>query len=69
MATIRKRGGKYEVQIRRKGQASVSRSLLLKSDAFVSARLTGGRVSVSAPSEPIYCGLSVFRNAMMSVTS
>ncbi len=33
MATIRKRGDRWEVQIRKKGQAPISKSFLMKSDA------------------------------------
>lgn len=33
MATIRKRGGKFEVQVRRRGFASVTRSFITKADA------------------------------------
>ena len=33
MASIRKRGGKWHVQVRRKGRQSVTRSFLLKADA------------------------------------
>ena len=38
MATIRRRGKKWQVQIRRKGRASLARSFLLKSDALAWAR-------------------------------
>jgi integrase len=40
MATIRKRGNKYQVQIRRTGQTSTSRSFHLRSDALAWARQT-----------------------------
>jgi len=33
MATLRKRGGRWQVQVRRKGRPTVSRSFLTKSDA------------------------------------
>lgn len=38
MATIRKRGGRYQVQVRRKGQRPVSKSFLLRADALAWAR-------------------------------
>ncbi len=38
MATIRKRGGRYQVQVRRKGFSPVTRSFLLKSNANEWAR-------------------------------
>ena len=38
MANIRRRGGKWQVQIRRKGCASLARSFVLKSDALAWAR-------------------------------
>jgi integrase len=38
MATIRKRGDKWEVQVRRRGSRPVSRSFILKSDADTWAR-------------------------------
>ena len=38
MATLRKRGGKWQVQVRRRGFANVSRSFHLRSDALAWAR-------------------------------
>jgi predicted Zn-dependent protease len=38
MATLRKRGERWQVQVRRQGRADVSRSFLLKSDALAWAR-------------------------------
>ena len=38
MATIRKRGGRYQVQVRRKGQRPVSKSFLLRADALAWGR-------------------------------
>lgn len=38
MATIRRRGNKYQVQVRRKGQSPVSRSFLVRKDAETWAR-------------------------------
>ena len=38
LASIRKRGGKWHVQVRRKGRQSVTRSFLLKGDADTWAR-------------------------------
>jgi hypothetical protein len=40
MATIRKRGERWHVQVRRKGSPSITRSFLNKSDAQVWARQT-----------------------------
>ncbi len=40
MATIRKRGGRYQVQVRRKGQRPVSKSFVLRADALTWARST-----------------------------
>jgi hypothetical protein len=40
MATIRKRGDRWHVQVRRKGSPSVTRSFLKKSDAQTWARHT-----------------------------
>ena len=40
MATIRKRGGKWQVQVRRQGMHPASRSFALKSDAARWARQT-----------------------------
>ena len=39
MASIRKRGGRWHVQVRRKGRPSLTRSFLLKSDAEAWGRL------------------------------
>jgi hypothetical protein len=38
VANIRRRGKKWQVQIRRKGRTSLARSFLLKSDALAWAR-------------------------------
>jgi hypothetical protein len=38
MPTIRKRGAKWQVQIRRKGQCPVSQSFIAKKDAEMWAR-------------------------------
>lgn len=38
MATLRKRGGRWQVQVRRKGRPSVTRSFLMKSDALAWTR-------------------------------
>ena len=43
MATIRKRGQRYQVQVRRRGQKPVSKSFLSKADALVWARRTEAR--------------------------
>lgn len=40
MATIRKRGNKWQVQVRRKGCAAISRTFILRSDAQAWARET-----------------------------
>ncbi|MGB8633557.1 MAG: site-specific integrase, partial [Xanthobacteraceae bacterium] len=39
MASIRKRGNKYHVQVRRVGQASITKSFLERKDAQAWARL------------------------------
>lgn len=44
MATIRKRGSKWQVQIRREGHPPISKSFLQKSDAQLWARQTEARV-------------------------
>lgn len=43
MATIRKRGSKYQVQVRRQGSPNISRSFILLSDAKAWARLEEAR--------------------------
>lgn len=43
MATIRKRGQRYQVQVRRRGQKPVSKSFLSRADALVWARRTEAR--------------------------
>lgn len=48
MATIRKRGGRWQVQIRRQGHAPVSRTFAKKSDADAWARLTEQRLDQTA---------------------
>lgn len=40
MASIRKRGKKYQVQVRRKGQPPISRTFVTRTDALVWARTT-----------------------------
>ncbi len=49
MATIRKRGAKYEVQVRRKGQASVTKSFIQLDDATsTNGRNSGSYIRMQA---------------------
>ena len=46
MASIRKRGKKYQVQVRRRGQPPISRSFVVRTDALVWARTTERRADL-----------------------
>lgn len=53
MATIRKKGDKWQVQVRRKGQPHVSRSFAIKADALQWARQTEAQADRrSLPADP-----------------
>jgi len=60
MATLRKRGGKWQVQIRRKGYSSVSRTFHLKTDALAWAR--------QKELDADRCGLTTEHKALTTIT-